>query len=111
MNSHALPHIIMKVLAGVVLASFVINFLHLGVLYTRRGEKFLYQPASGVLRVIYILWRVASVTLMILWLIPHPLSDDLCMIVVWGWLIFENTYSIYRRHLQRRNSQCDAKVT
>jgi hypothetical protein len=103
-------HIITRVLAGIVLASFAVNFVHLGVRYIPPGETFWYKPSTGIPRAGYIIGIVAFLTFNILSLYGL-VPDYKAMGVAWGCLITENVYSIYRRHVQRRNSPHDAKVT
>ena len=91
---------IILILAILVLASFASNLMH----WRRHAsEKFFYHPASGWLRTMFTIWGVAmllSAVLFLMGLIPSVALP----IVGCGFGIATQFYSIWHRHIQRRNT-------
>ena len=85
------------ILAIAVLASVAANALHWR---GRSGERFLYYPQSGRLRLIFAAWTIGAVVMAILSLagfIPSPAFLGVAL----GLTIGHELYSIARRQHQR----------
>ncbi len=73
----------------------VINTIH-----CRKGERFLYHPQAGWLRLLLWVWLIAMGVLAVLssgGFIPISVSA----VVVWGFIITHQIYSLVRRQRQR----------
>jgi hypothetical protein len=99
-------NIIASILAVMVLGGLLANLLHSGISGGRPGERFIYVPGSGWPRAIYIVWNIVGMALAIQFLVRFlSTSPAPFMIVFFSQGVALDIYSIYCRHVQRRETR------
>ena len=86
-------------LSVLALSSVAINFLHWR---WHAGERFLYFPASGRLRAVFIVWSIAPLVAGIMF-VTSFVPGVVFLAVSVCFLIGQGCYSIWSRHRQRRS--------